>query len=215
MNKTSHDRVSGFVIRWALLSAVGLGAGLAVGLGLTGLVEAVVGMMLVTPIVLALAGSVFGASQWLAVWKWHRAGGVWIAASAAALGVGMTLGIVVVEMAGRVITGEQVRLVSIDPLGRSLGLAIIGGVTGLAVGIAQRLALRPYGPAPGSWAVVCAAAFGVGLPGGALVADLLLGGLQTAAGFATFLGVAGLNVGVVTVGAAKRIALGLPVQPAV
>ena len=61
----------------------------------------------------------------------------------------------------------------------------------------------------------CAAAFGVGLPGGALVPDLLLGGLQTAAGFATFLGVAGLIVGVVTVGAAKRIAVGLPVQHAV
>ena len=211
MNETSHDAFRGFAIRWVLFSAMGLGVGLAVGLGLAGPIEALVGMMLVTPVILALAGSVFGASQWLAVWKWHRAGVVWIAASAVALGVGMTLGIVVVEIAGRAITGEQVRLFSIDAVGRLLSLVVIGGLTGLAVGVAQRLALRPYGTAPGSWIVRCAVAFGVGLPGGALAADLLLGGLQTAAGFATFLGVAGLIVGILTVGAAKRITLRLPV----
>ena len=215
MNNTSHDAFRGFVIRWVLFSAVGLGVGLTVGLGLAGPVEALVGMMLVTPIILALAGSVFGASQWLAFWKWHRAGAVWIAASAVAVGLGMTLGIVVVEMAGRAITGEQVRLFSIDALGRSLSLAVIGGFTGLAVGVAQRLALRPYGAAPGSWIVHCASAFGVGFPGGALAADLLLGGLQTAAGFAAFLGVAGLIVGIVTARAAKRIALSPAVQGAV
>jgi hypothetical protein len=125
MNETSHAAFRGFVIRWVLSSAMGLWVGLAVGLGLAGPIEALVGMMLVTPVILALAGSVFGASQWLAVWKWHRAGVGWIAASAVALGVGMTLGIVVVEIAGRAITGEQVRLLSIDPVGRSLSLARI------------------------------------------------------------------------------------------
>jgi hypothetical protein len=99
--------------------------------------------------------------------------------------------------------------------GEKSGLAVIGGFTGLAVGVAQRLALRSYGTALGSWIVRCAVAFGVGLPGGALAADLLLGGLQTTAGFATFLGVAGLIVGILTVGSAKRIILGLPVQDAV
>lgn len=91
--------------------------GLIVGHGLAGHVEALVGMMLVTPIVLALAGSVFGASQWLAVWTWHRVGFVWIAASAVALGVGMTVGVVVVKSAGRATMGEQVRLVGLDPVG--------------------------------------------------------------------------------------------------
>ena len=211
MNKTSQGALRGFVIRWLLFSTLGLGAGLATGLGLAGPVEALVGMMLVTPIILALAGSLFGASQWLAVWKWHRAGVGWIVASAVALGVGMTLGIVVVELAGRAITGEQVRLFSIGPVGRVLSLAVIGTLTGLTIGAAQQLALRPYRTAPRSWVVRCAAAFGVGLPGGGLAADLLLGGLQSAAGFATFLGVAGLIVGILTVRAAERIALELAV----
>jgi len=214
MNRSLKRPMPGFVLRWVLFSTVGLGTGLATGLGVAGPIEALVGMMLVTPVMLALAGSVFGASQWLAIWRWHRAGVVWVAASAVALGVGMTFGIVVVEMAGRAITGQQVRLFSIDPAGRILSLAVIGTLTGLAVGAAQRLALRPYGTTPGSWIVRCAAAFGVGLPGGALAADLLLGGLQTAAGFVTFLGVAGLIVGIVTLRPAERIASGPPLEAA-
>ena len=214
MNKTSRRQMQGFVIRWVLFSALGLGTGLATGLGLARPVEALVGMVLVTPVILTFAGSVFGAAQWLAVWKWHRAGVVWVATSALALGIGMTLGIVVVETAGRAITGEQVRLFSVNPGGRVLSLAVIGTLTGLAVGTAQRLALRPYGTALGSWIVRCAVAFGVGLPGGGLAADVLLGGLQSAAGFATFLGVTGLIVGVLTVRAAEGIASGTPLQGA-
>lgn len=119
MKKTTQGLIRGFVIRWLVFSAAGMAIGLAVGLGLSDPVKAIVGMMLVTPVVLALAGSVFGASQWLAVWKLHRAGVVWIAASAVAFGVGMTLGIVLVEMAGRAVTGEQVRLFGLDPAGRA------------------------------------------------------------------------------------------------
>lgn len=214
MNRTSQGLSRGFIIRWVLFSALGLATGLAVGLGLSDPIEAIVGMMLVTPVILALAGSVFGASQWLAVWKRHRAGLVWIAASAVALGVGMTLGIVVVEMAGRAITGEPVRLFGADPVVRVLSLAVIGSLTGLAVGTAQRVALHSYRIAAGSWIVRCVAAFGIGFPGGGLAADLLLGGLQTTFGFATFLGVTGLIVGILTVRAAERIALGLRAQVA-
>lgn len=106
MNNSSQPPIRGFAIRWVLFSTMGLGMGLATGLGLSGPIEALVGMMLVTPVILALAGSLFGASQWLAIWRWHRAGIVWVATSAVALGVGMTLGIVVVETAGRAITGD-------------------------------------------------------------------------------------------------------------
>jgi len=207
--------VAGFAIRWVLCSTVGLGMGLALGLSLSRSIEAFVGMMLVTPVILALAGSVFGASQWLAVWKWQRAAIAWIAASAVALGAGMTLGIVIVETAGRAITGEQVRLFGIDPVGRIVGLAVIGSFTGLTVGAAQRLALRLYGAALGFWVARCTAAFGLGLPGAALVADVWLGGLQRPAGFVTFLGLAGLIVGLLTLRGAERVPAELAVRRAV
>jgi hypothetical protein len=207
-------RIGVFVIRWILFSAVGLGAGLAVGLGLSGPIEALVGMMLVTPVMLALAGSVFGASQWLGIWKWHRASVRWIAASAVAVALGMTLGIVAVEVVGRAITGEQVRLLTVSPAGRFVSLGGIGALTGLVVGAAQRFALRRHGFVPRSWMVRCAVAFGVGLPGGGVAADVLAGGLQSAAGFGTFLGVTGLIVGLLTVRTAARIVLKPPVQDA-
>lgn len=92
---------------------------------------------------------------------------------------------------------------------------IIGTLTGLAVGTAQGFALRPYGIIPGSWVLRCVLAFGVGFPGGALTADLLLGGLESVSGFVTFLGVTGLIIGAITVRAADPIARGLRTQGAI
>ena len=121
----------------------------------------------------------------------------------------MTAGIVLVEMAGRALTGEQVRLFGLGPAGRVLGLATIGALTGLCAGLAQRFALRRSGAEARGWIGRCTIAFGLGLPGGSLAADLLLGGLQSATGFVLFLGVGGLIVGAVTAGSARRFALAL------
>jgi hypothetical protein len=192
-------------VRWVLLSTFGLAGGLAVGLGLSEPVEAVVGMMLVTPVVLTIAGSVLGTSQSLALWRFGRSGVLWVAATAVGLGVGMTLGIVAAETIGRAISGQQVRLVSLSPLARVLGLGLVGSITGLAVGLAQRAAVRNDAIVKGPWVLTCTVGFGVGLPGGGLAADLLLGGLRSLVGFALFLGVAGLITGLVTAGGAERV----------
>jgi hypothetical protein len=192
-------------VRWVLLSTFGLAGGLAVGLGLSEPIEAVVGMMLVTPVVLTIAGSVLGTSQSLALWRFGRSGVLWVAATAVGLGVGMTLGIVAAETIGRSISGQQVRLVSLSPLARVWGLGLVGSITGLAVGLAQRAAVRNAASVNGPWVLTCTVGFGVGLPGGGLAADLLLGGLRSLAGFALFLGVAGLITGLVTAGGAGRV----------
>ncbi len=197
----------GLVLRWVLLCGLGLGAGLAAGLGLAGPIEALVGMMLVTPIILGIAGLMFGAIQWVAIWTDLRAGARWAAASALGLGSGMTVGVIAVEVLGRAITGDQVRLVALSPAGRVAGLALVGTVTGLTVGVAQRLALGSATPAAWRWVAWCVLGFGAGLPAGSLAADLLLGGLDSVAGFATFLGVAGLAVGALTVRGAARIVI--------
>src|SRR5262245_29286999 len=116
-------------VRWVLLSTFGLAGGLAVGLGLSEPIEAVVGMVLVTPVVLTIAGSVLGTSQSLALWRFGRSGVLWVAATSVGLGVGMTLGIVAAETIGRAIAGQQVRLVSLSPLARVLGLGLVGSIT--------------------------------------------------------------------------------------
>jgi hypothetical protein len=196
-------------VRWVVLSTAGLAAGLALGLGLGKPVQAVVGMMLVTPVVLAIAGSVLGASQSLAMGWGARSAALWIGTTALGVALGMTLGIVVVEAAGRSITGAPVRLVALGPLARLLGLTVVGSVTGLAVGLAQRISLRQHPAASKRWVAVSVIGFGIGLPGGGVAADLLLGGLRTAAGVGLFLTAAGLITGIFTARSAARIALAL------
>ena len=210
MNKVEQSISLGFSARWVILCGLGLGAGLFVGLALASPIGAIVGMMLVTPVILAIAGSMFGAVQWVAIWRHPRVALLWISASALGLALGMTLGIVLVEMLGRAITGEQVRLLTIGPWGRVVGLAGIGTMTGLAVGTIQWLALRRYSVLGRQWIALCAAGFGVGLPLGGLVGGVLPGGLQSGAGAATFLCLSGLVVGALTVKGAVRMATQWP-----
>ncbi|MDE2943074.1 MAG: hypothetical protein OXT63_02565 [Gemmatimonadota bacterium] len=199
---------SGFVLRWTVLCGLGLAGGLAVGLGLAAPVEAVVGMVLVTPVTLAVAGSMFGGAQWLALGRSPRFGASWVGTSGLGLGVGMTLGIVLVETLGQALTGEPARLAALDMLGRIGGLTFVGAFAGLGLGAAQWLALRAAAPVPRWWVVWCVVGFGAGLPAGSLVAEFV-GGLQSPVGFATFLGVAGLTLGVFTARGGAAIAAGL------
>ena len=199
---------SGFVLRWTVLCGLGVAGGLAVGLGLAAPVEAVVGMMLVTPVTLALAGSMFGGAQWLALGGSLRFGASWVGTSCLGLGVGMTVGIVLVETLGQALTGEPVRLATLDMLGRVGGLTFVGAFAGLGLGAAQWLALRAAAPVPRRWVARCVAGFGAGLPIGSLAAEFA-GGLQSPVGFATFLGVAGLTLGVFTARSGAAIAAGL------
>ena len=196
---------SGFALRWTVLCGLGLAGGLAVGLGLAAPVEAVVGMMLVTPVTLALAGSMFGGAQWLALGRSPRFSASWVGTSGLGLGVGMTVGIVLVETLGQALTGEPMRLAALDMLGRVGGLTFVGAFAGLGLGAAQWLALRAAAPVARRWVVWCVVGFGAGLPAGSLAAELV-GGLQSPVGFATFLGVAGLTLGVFTARSGAAIA---------
>ena len=212
MNQEAAPDTGRFRLRWIVLCGLGFGAGLAGSLSVAAPVEALVGMMLVTPVILALAGSVLGGAQWLAVGTSWRAGARWVGTSAIGLGVGMTLGIVLVETLGRAATGEQVQLLTVGLLGRLAGLMLVGTVAGLALGTAQWLASRASAPVGAPWVVCCTLGLGVGLPAGSLAADLL-GGLQTAPGFLVFLAVAGLTAGLFTARGGARIAAGLPLRP--
>ena len=198
---------SGFVVRWTVLCGLGLAGGLAGGLGLAAPVETVVGMMLVTPVILALAGSMFGGAQWLALGRSPRFG-AWVGTSGLGLAIGMTVGIVLVETLGQALTGEPMRLATLDMLGRLGGLTFVGAFAGLGLGAAQWLAFRPAASMARRWVVLCVAGFGAGLPAGSLVAELV-GGLQSPVGFAVFLGVAGLTLGVFTARSGAAIAAGL------
>ena len=59
-----NSSVSRTTVRWTLLTMLGLTAGIAAGFLLDRPIEAVVGMMLVTPVLTFQAGAILGTTQW-------------------------------------------------------------------------------------------------------------------------------------------------------
>lgn len=183
---------------WVALCGAGLAAGLFAGVALSSPIQAVVGMILVTPVMLALAGSVLGAGQSIALSGGAGARLRWIGATALGMALGMSLGVVLVEVLGRALTGEQVRLASIGVVGRILGLTLIGVVTGMALGLAQALLMGAPAASRRRWTAASAVGYGVGLPLAGGVVGALPGGLGNPVAFVAFLALAGLVAGALT-----------------
>jgi hypothetical protein len=183
-------------IWWILLTTVGLAAGVIAALLLGEPIERVVGMILVTPLLTLLVGAVLGAAQWLELRRHVEVRALrWLAGSSVGLGAGLALGVVLVEQVGRLLTGGQVRLLSLDPATRALSFAAVGAVAGLLLGFGQSLALRHK---LRRWPRTCALALGLGFPLSSLLVDSLLGGLGSPRGVLAFLLTAGIVLGTLT-----------------
>ena len=185
-------------IGWIVLTAVGLCLGLSIGLAISAPIEVLVGMMLVTPVMLGFVGAVLGASQWFALQLSFPTGILWIAVTAVGMAVGMTSGVVLVEVIGQAILGEQPRLFSLPMLQQAAGLTLIGVITGISVGFAQWLVLRKLAEGMHKWILVSFIGFGLGLPVGAIISNLTIGGLAGIAGFSLFLIISGMLIGSIT-----------------
>ncbi len=185
-------------LRWSVLTLLGLAFGFGLGLAAGGPVEALVGMILVTPVLTALAGGAFGSVQWLGARRTLSAG--WIVASMVGLGAGLALGVVAVELTGRAITGEQVNVRTLSPPVRAVSLAVVGIACGLALGACQGWILRRrYGKAgQGRWLRASVLGFGGGLALGSLAADTVPGGFASPLGFVVLVAVGGGLAGWVT-----------------
>ena len=183
---------------WTLLSALGLSLGIVAALVLGAPIEAVVGMILVTPVLTGLVGAVLGTSQWVVLRRRIANARWWIPASAAGLGIGLAAGVVLVEQAGRALTGGQVSVRSMDVSTRALSMAVVGLVSGVCLGAAQKLVLRSRSDIGGHWLWMSTLGLGTALVAGSLAADFLFGGLASPTGFVGFVLVAGLVAGAIT-----------------
>lgn len=192
------DVAPGLWLRWTLLSALGLALGIPAGLAVGIPVEALLGMMVVAPAVTAVIGSMLGASQWILLRRQFEHAGGWVLCSAVGLTIGLTAGVVAVEVGGQALLGRPVSLATLDLWGRALGLAFAGGVGGAVLGAAQWLVLRRRVEGAGRWVAVSTAALALGFSGGSLLADSVFGGLLTPVGFVAFVLAGGLLAGGVT-----------------
>lgn len=198
MSMAAEQNDFGLRVRWTLLSAVGLAGGLIAALALGAPVQAVVGMMLVTPILTATVGAVLGTSQWVLLRRRLASARWWIPASAAGLGLGLALGVVLVEQTGRAITGGQVHVATLGSLTRALSLMVVGLVSGAALGAAQGFVLRSRRVVARRWILMSSLGLGAALLAASLATDLLFGGLRSPLGLAGFVLVAGLVAGAAT-----------------
>jgi len=193
-------------LRWTLLSALGLALGLLAALVLGDPIDAVVGMILVTPVLTGIVGAFLGTSQWVVLRKRLANARWWIPASAAGLGLGLTGGIVLVEQVGRALTGGQVHVGALDSATRAGSLLVVGLVSGLFLGASQWFVLRSRPAIARTWLWVSTLGLGAALLAGSLAADFVFGGLTAPAGFVGFVLVAGLIAGGVTSTQAARLA---------
>ena len=184
--------------RWTLLSALGLSLGIVAALVLGDPIGAIVGMILVTPVLTGLIGAVLGTSQWVVLRRRIANARWWIPASAIGLGIGLAAGVVLVEQIGRVVTGGQVNVRSMDVSMRALSMAVVGLVSGVCLGAAQKLVLRSRSDIGRLWLGMSTLGLGAALVAGSLAADFLFGGLASPVGFIGFVLVAGLVAGAIT-----------------
>lgn len=198
-------RSGSHAIRWSLLTMAGLAAGVLAALVLGEPLEAVVGMILITPALTCLVGAVLGAGQWLDLRRRVAAAWLWIPATCIGLGSGLALGVVLVEVGGQALIGHPVRVAQLDMAQRALSLAVVGLVTGLCAGAVQWLGvLRRLGAPALRWTALSGAALGIAFPLAGLIVDALLGGVASPAGVVALVLLAGLFFGAGTARAIAR-----------
>jgi hypothetical protein len=183
-------------LRWAALTACGLAAGIGMALVLQDPVEALVGMILLTPVLTLVVGASLGASQWLELRSRLESSGRWITATALGLGIGLAVGIVAIEVVGQALLGHPVRLLQQTPLARAVAMLIVGFVSGGVLGAAQLLLFRKKLTA--IWPLLSACGLGLGFAAGSLLAQVVAGGIASATGAAVLVVTAGVFLGMLT-----------------
>jgi hypothetical protein len=190
-------------LRWTLLSMAGLAGGIALGVTLQEPIEAIVGMILVTPAVTLLVGAALGAAQWVELRRHLARAHRWLLATAVGLGAGLAGGVVAVEVVGQALLGHPLRLLTMGAWAQSASMFVVGALAGALLGLVQRASLRAL---PRAWPLVSGLGLAVGLAAGSLVAHALAGAITSVAGFALLVLCAGLVLGACTRGAVRQAA---------
>jgi hypothetical protein len=199
----THGHGEGF--QWVALTVVGLVAGLALALPLGVPIFAVLGAMVGTPVVLSIVGFGVGTAQWPIIRRHVASSGWWIVVSALGMGVGLTVGVILVEQVGRAVLGGQVNFRMLGVAGRVASFGTIGMMAGASLGLAQWLVLRRHAARCKNWIIVNALSLGVGLASGSLLADVLVPRSGSLASVGIMLAIGSTLAGACTANALAKI----------
>ena len=151
--------------------------------------------MVGTPVVLSIVGLGLGTAQWPIIRRHMSSSGWWIIASVFGMAAGLTVGVILVEQIGRVVTGGQINFQMLGVAARAASFGTIGVMAGALLGLSQWLVLRLHVPRCRKWIAVNVWSLGVGLASGSLLADALVARSGSLAGVGILLvigsGVAG------------------------
>src|SRR5260370_39147972 len=105
------SRPNSLLVRWTVLTAIGVAVGLGAAVALGSPVQALVGMGLVTPTLTVMVGTLMGTSQLPELRSRLAHPGAWVLATGVGLGIGLAAGGVAREQGGRALAGDTVDLV--------------------------------------------------------------------------------------------------------
>jgi hypothetical protein len=117
----------------------------------------------------------------------------WITATIAGTGVGLALGVVIIEQVGILITGERPNVAHLSPLIRAVSFIVLGLVAGTILGALQWWVLKVR-----YWIPASAFALAIAFAASSLLVDLSLGGIRSAAGVVVFVLASGMTFGALT-----------------
>lgn len=189
-------------LRWTLLTTVGLSCGISLGLLLQDPLEAILGMILVTPAVTLIVGATLGTAQWLELRRHLETSYRWLIATAAGLGAGLAAGVVAVEVLGQALLGHPLRLLSLGPIAQAGNMLLVGFIAGALLGLVQRSLVRAL---PRAWPLTSGMGLGLGLCLGALLAHAVAGAITSVSGFVVLVVSTGLVLGTCTTHPVRRL----------
>ena len=184
--------------RWTLLTAAGLAAGLTAGV-LAGIpLGRILNAMIVTGVVTCVVGAVLGAFQAAGLRGLIARPLWWVAATMMGVGIGLVLGVVAVEEAGKFITGVPPRVAHLGTAMRALSFVTVGLIAGSVLGVAQWVVLRAQRPDVRHWVLVCGAALAAAFCAASLLIDVAGIQFASAVGRISFVVLSGILFGGLT-----------------
>jgi len=170
--------------RWTVLTTAGLAGGLIAGLLVGMPLGRLVNAMIVTASVTCVVGGVLGSFQAAGLRRLLSKPLWWIAATIVGLGIGLALGVVTVEQAGILLTGNRPRIAQLGTATRAISFVVLGVIAGAVLGVAQSVVLRVQKSKVRHWTMANGAALALALCLASLAVDV--SGVRFASGIGVF-----------------------------